>query len=187
MIKRCLETKQPFGVVLIRDGKEANGKLAEPHLIGCSAQILEVEPLEEGRMNLVALGKHRFRIISLSYEKPYLTGMVEHFPLDEPDQVLLESAGQRLIPWINSYMRLLNKVSDANLDPKQLPEDFLVLAYLAAVLLQIPAVEKQNLLAAKCPMNLLSDMLRIYQREVSLLKSMISSSTRVGKGIISLN
>jgi uncharacterized protein len=187
MIQHCLNTNQPFGVVLIRNGKEANSHLVEPHYIGCSARILDVEPLEEGRMNIFALGQQRFRILSLSHEKPYLSGMVEHFPLDEADQHILETAGEQLVPWINRYMRLLNQVTDDNLDPKQLPEDFLVLAYLAAVLLQIPAVEKQQLLATKCATDLLVQMHFIYRREVSLLKSMISVRGQPKEGFISLN
>jgi hypothetical protein len=113
--------------------------------------------------------------------------MVEHFPLDEADQHILETAGEQLVPWINRYMRLLNQVTDDNLDPKQLPEDFLVLAYLAAVLLQIPAVEKQQLLATKCATDLLVQMHFIYRREVSLLKSMISVRGQPKEGFISLN
>jgi uncharacterized protein len=66
MIHDCLKSSQPFGVVLIRNGKEANSHLAEPHYVGCSARILDVEPLEEGRMNLVALGQQRFRILELN-------------------------------------------------------------------------------------------------------------------------
>jgi len=187
MIRHCLNTNQAFGVVLIRNGEEANSHLAKPHFIGCSARILDIEPLEEGRMNIVALGQQRFRILSLSHEKPYLTGIVEQYPLDESDRQLLEAAGQRLVPWINRYMRLLNKFTDINLDPKQLPEDWLVLAYLAAVLLQVPAVEKQKLLATKCAIDLLTDMRLIFRREIAFLQSMIVGTGQQENGFISLN
>jgi uncharacterized protein len=187
MIHDCLKSSQPFGVVLIRNGKEANSHLAEPHYVGCSARILDVEPLEEGRMNLVALGQQRFRILELNYKKPYLTGMVEHFPLDQSDQQSLEAAGLRLVPWINRYMHLLNRVADVNLDPKQLPEDWLVLAYLAAVLLQVPSIEKQKLLSTECAIDLLANMNFIYRREVALLKSMITAGKQEENGFISLN
>ncbi|MBE0410063.1 MAG: LON peptidase substrate-binding domain-containing protein [Anaerolineales bacterium] len=187
MVDYCLNSGQPFGVVLNRNGKEANNHLAEPHYIGCSARILDVERLEEGKMNLVALGQQRFRIISLNYEKPYLTGMVESFPLDQSDQQSLEAAGMRLVPWINRYMRLLNQVANVNLDPKQLPEDWLVLAYLAAVLLQVPSVEKQQLLATECAIDMLADMNLIYRREVALLKSMITAGAPQENSFISLN
>ena len=63
MIGECIDSGNPFGVVLIKRGQEANGPLAEPHEIGCTARIIEVEPLSEGRMNIVVLGQKRFRIL----------------------------------------------------------------------------------------------------------------------------
>src|SRR5512147_2655499 len=62
MIEQCIQIAQPFGVVLIREGVEALGPSAEPHQIGCSAQITQVERLEDGRMNIVAVGVERFQI-----------------------------------------------------------------------------------------------------------------------------
>ena len=56
MINNCLEEKEPFGVVLIRNGKEALGPLAQPHSIGCTARIVEVQKLSDGRMNITSVG-----------------------------------------------------------------------------------------------------------------------------------
>jgi Lon protease-like protein len=60
MIRRCLDESQPFGVVLIQRGQEAEGPLADPVRVGCTARITEVTPLEDGHMNLIALGDDRF-------------------------------------------------------------------------------------------------------------------------------
>ncbi len=62
MIRRCLETNAVFGIVLIRHGVEAMGPLADPYPIGCTARIIEIEPLGNGRMNLTAIGEERFEI-----------------------------------------------------------------------------------------------------------------------------
>ncbi len=48
MINLCLQEQRPFGVVLIRNGMEALGPLAEPFHIGCTAEIAHVERLEDG-------------------------------------------------------------------------------------------------------------------------------------------
>jgi hypothetical protein len=77
MISRCLTAEQPFGVVLIRTGLEANGALAEPYSIGTTARISTVEHLADGRMNLTALGEERFEILSLDRSGPYLVGQVQ--------------------------------------------------------------------------------------------------------------
>jgi len=72
MIGECLEGDRLFGVVLIRNGSEALGPLAEPHTVGCTARIMEAQPLEEGRMQITTIGERRFRIHSLNYNLPYL-------------------------------------------------------------------------------------------------------------------
>ena len=52
MISRCYTEGQPFGVALIKSGNEV-GRKAEPFLVGCTAVITELEPLPDGRMNIV--------------------------------------------------------------------------------------------------------------------------------------
>jgi len=187
MIRICLQTRQPFGVVLIKHGLEAYGPIAEPHYIGCTARILESEPLSDGRMNIVALGQKRFRILTFDYEKAYLVGRVELYPLEQAHPEFLEQKGNHLRPMVRGYMQILTEASDANLDPRHLPHDPLVLAYLAAVLLQIPPEQKQKLLTLRKATDLLSDLLLIYRRELALLRALLSGEARQSLGHFSVN
>lgn len=77
MIGHCIDEKSAFGVVLIRSGVEAGGP-AEPYDVGTTARIARVQRLPDGRMNLIVLGKRRFRILSLDTTEPYLQGEVEY-------------------------------------------------------------------------------------------------------------
>jgi Lon protease-like protein len=178
MIRTCLRTREPFGVVLTKNGDDAFGPLAEPHGIGCTARILETQPLKDGQMNIVALGQKRFRILSLDYSRPYLVGKVELYPLENSDAYGLNQTGRRLRPWVKRYMQILTELND--LDP-------LVLGYLAAVLLQLPSDQKQELLAAERAVDLLTDMYRIYRREVALLRILLSENQRESVGNFSVN
>lgn len=187
MIRICLQTRQPFGVVLIKHGFESYGPVAKPHYIGCTARILESEPLSDGRMNIVALGQKRFRILSLDYERAYLVGRVELYPLERSHPEFLEQKGKRLRPMIRRYMQILTEASEANLDPRHLPHDPLVLAYLAAVLLQIPPEQKQKLLTSKHATDLLNDLLVVYRRELALLRALLSGEARQSLGHFSVN
>jgi uncharacterized protein len=176
MIAWCLEMDQPFGVTLIRKGQEALGPLADPYPIGCTARVQEIESLPEGRMNLVVLGENRFRILSISREKPYLVAKVELFPLEDDGVSSLNPNVERLRPWVKRYMQILVEMSEVKLDPQQLPRDPHVLAYLAAVLLQVPPTQKQELLAVEGVAEMLDDMHTMYRREVALLQAMLSGS-----------
>jgi uncharacterized protein len=176
MIAWCLEMDQPFGVTLIRKGQEALGPLADTYDVGCTARVQEIERLSEGRMNLVVLGENRFRILSLSRAKPYLVGKVELFPLEDDGVSSLNPNVERLRPWVKRYMQILTEMSEVKLDPQQVPRDPHVLAYLAAVLLQVPPTQKQDLLAVEGVAEMLDDMHTMYRREVALLQAMLSGS-----------
>jgi Lon protease-like protein len=63
MVRRCMKESTPFGVVLIKAGKEASGP-AEPELIGCTARIIGWDMNEPGILNITCLGEKRFRIES---------------------------------------------------------------------------------------------------------------------------
>ena len=116
MMNTCIEKGAPFGVVLIRKGAEAGGKLAEPCMVGCTASILHVQPLEAGRMNLIAIGQERFRIQSLHYDLPYLVGMVEVELVGNPRSVQLLRAMRRFRPAVMRYLALLQAAEPETVD-----------------------------------------------------------------------
>lgn len=186
MMESCEAAQQPFGVVLIRDGQEAMGPLADPYPVGCTAQITQLERMEDGRMNIVAVGLERFRIHSLSFDQPYLVGVVELIPMDEDDQ--LEQAGDRLRPLVERYLSVLSKAAEGiEISMEQLPQEPLALGYLAAALVQIPTEQKQELLTADEAASFLTDVRSVYRREVALLSAMVAHNQDEGMGLFSRN
>ena len=65
MTKACLRDGTPFGVCLIREGREV-GDAAVPEPVGCLATIQEWEMPQLGVFHLVARGGERFRIRDMS-------------------------------------------------------------------------------------------------------------------------
>jgi len=174
MIQQCIQTSQPFGVVLIKKGVEVSGPLAEPYGIGCTAQITQVERGEDGRMNIVAVGGERFQIRDLIYDKPYLVGKVDNYPLVGADWGTVNQAGRDLRPWVERYLDVLRQASsELKFDLTRLPDDPLALANVAASLVQIPLDQKQNLLESGQAMEFLDEVRAVYRREVALLSAII--------------
>jgi Lon protease-like protein len=190
MVNDCLANETPFGVVLIREGVEALGPAAQPHAIGCSAEIAQVQPLVGGRMNVLAVGLERFRIMSLHHDRAYLTGTVERFPLDGSmdSDMGATNAGKRLRPWVEQYLSLLSEAGEVEFDAGQLPDDSEALAYLAAMVIQIPNLQKQDLLATADTAELLRTMHDLYRRELPVLRLLLTEDVDVsGPGAFSLN
>ena len=64
MTKSCLRDKLPFGVCLIREGREV-GTAAVPETVGCLAAIEHWDMPQLGVFHLVARGGERFRILDM--------------------------------------------------------------------------------------------------------------------------
>jgi Lon protease-like protein len=173
MIEDCVRERDPFGVVLIREGVEALGPLADPHTVGCTAQIVQIRKLEEGRMKITAIGRERFRILTVQRDQPYLVGQVKRFPLEQSDPRHVSAAATRLRPWVVQYLRTLADAANVDLDPAELPRDPLSLVYQAAYILQIPLEQKQALLSYAKADRLLAETHRRYKRELALLRVML--------------
>ena len=174
MIDHCIAAKQPFGVVLIKKGAET-GRSAAPMLIGCTAQIAQVQPLKEGRMNLVALGQDRFRIKAVNYDLPYLTGEVETLELVGGMDRKSRQIGQSLRHALTDYLKVLSNVGEVEFNVQKLPETPLELAYLSATLIQAPNEHKQRLLEINDGNLLLGEVYATCRREISVLRAMLAA------------
>ena len=94
MTRHCLDTGEPFGVVLIRDGREIGTKgVATLAGVGAFAEIREAGRYPDGRYDLLAAATGRFAIESVDAQKePYLVADVT--PLE--DEVGDEARAERL-------------------------------------------------------------------------------------------
>lgn len=182
MIAQCIRDQQPFGVVLIKSGQEV-GPGAEIHEIGTAALVTKVRHLGGGQMNIAAVGQSRFRIVSTHERNPYLTGMVEDFPLatippDQDDQPDLAPLVKGVVPLVRRYLSIFAKVGEVEFKIEQLPHDPVTLAFLAAVILNVPNPDKQALLDVPDLTTLLRIERAMLAREVRILQHLIENGPR---------
>ena len=187
MLKHVLQTNQTFGVNLIKNGMEALGPLPQPFEIGCTARVIQVDPQENGIIDLTVVGDERFHILRLGVPQDYLTAFVESAPLITHHTLEVVRGAQKLRRNLLAYLHLLAKynadnlegsIIDLNMDISnlQMPEDPMMLIYLSAALLQIPAREKQPLLEAETGSLLLERVQRLYKRELAVLPPLLTFS-----------
>jgi uncharacterized protein len=145
MIAECLDTGEAFGVVLIRDGREAGDPEVEPHEIGTTAEIAEVTPLPAGRYAIRATGERRFRIARIVSRDPYLLADVEF--LDDAGDAGARAAEltDRVAGEFREYVRLLVAFSGKSADV-ELPSDPVHVSYVVGDALQVADGLKQRLL-----------------------------------------
>jgi Lon protease-like protein len=169
MVNRCISQRKPFGVVLILEGVEAGGS-AEPCAVGCSAEIVKVERLPDGRMNIVAVGQDRFRIVDTNQQQLYLQGEVESFPLEASQG--LQPLATRLRAHLEAYIDILSEMDAVQIRVNEgLPDDPVDLGYLAAYVLQVSAELKQKILEQPSAHEMLRMLEMQYATELSLLRA----------------
>jgi Lon protease-like protein len=152
-----------FGVVATRPGLNPD-TLTGMYDVGCTAQLREVTPYEDGRFDVVAVGQARFRLEGLDEdaETPYHTGLV-NFLLEPDGETDLSDVAELVALRFAAYRdRLRVEQSGVPTDPR-------VLSYLvaAAAVLELP--ERQGLLAAATTAERLQLELVLLRREIGLV------------------
>ena len=116
MVKRCMESRTPFGVINISGGQLAT--------IGTIADIREATRYVDGRWDLVTLGTKRFRVIRLDREAPYLRAEITL--LDEPEggpASELLGAAERVSAGFVGYLDLLRGADEHDHGDEDADED----------------------------------------------------------------
>ena len=86
MTKRCVRDNTPFGVCLIREGREV-GEPAVPAIVGCTARIAEWDVPLPNLFHLLARGERRFRIVRTAVAPlGLLTCEAELLPADTAEE-----------------------------------------------------------------------------------------------------
>lgn len=170
MIQYCLDNDRLFGIVLIKKGREA-GEHAEPYLVGTAVKIIEVDRLEDGRMNLITLGQHRFKIMKIRRNLPYLVGQVKAFDTEDTEPFEdSEIRRVRAIQLYRTYESLLAELIPEWKPVEEIPTAPDHLSYQIATRLQISLTDKQRLIETLFIHQLLDLEIELLERENRRLK-----------------
>lgn len=176
MINECYEQKRPFGIVLARPESEPLHE--EPYPIGTMAEIEALDRMEDGRMNLIARGSQRFRILSQHREKPYLSAIVEVYSdLVEAEQTLaaVTRQAQQLF---HAYLEALLDVIGRSELEFVLPDDPEELSHFVAHLIDVQDEQKQHMLELTSTQKRLEEEITILRREVPFMREVRIMSQR---------
>jgi len=144
MIGECLQAKaagegqQEFGVVLLK-GQAVSA-------VGCTARIVNLtRQYEDGRMDILTVGKRRFEILLTNDERPYLRGAVDYFEDEGPD-ALSDAAAELVIARFRDAMRKLRHAAEM---PVHVPRPYRYLSFRLAAALPLDLDFKQQLLTLR--------------------------------------
>jgi Lon protease-like protein len=179
MMSECIQQNAPFGVVLIKSGQEVGGP-AEPHAIGTLARISRVQELDDGRLNIVAVGVERFRILTVLQSYPYMRADVEllgedNGPDDRPENLEVAEEVSRLYV---DYYRLALALTSQWQDRVGVPERPHALADFVATRIDTESELKQRLLEMPSVSERLNTERDLLKQAVGVLTEQVAASRR---------
>jgi Lon protease-like protein len=167
MFKRVLDGERRFGVVAIVRGREV-GPGATYHPVGCLAEVAEVRRHADGRLDVVARGRSRFRIDGVVQAAPYIVAEVSELP-----ETTGEAAEQRSVKagrLFTRYVTTLLEMTGGQVEAIDIPEDPVAASYLVAAGLQVDLADKQRLLTIPSAAERLAAEATLLRRELVLLE-----------------
>ncbi len=133
MVKDCLEEKSEFGLLLSLPKGVAR--------VGCTAEILEVgKRYEDGRMDILAVGRAPFRVVELLTEDPLLEGHVDY--LEDRETPTNPRVQRELVELFEACHTLIFDDYPKNLESASTDE----FSYLVAATLPMDLLWKQQIL-----------------------------------------
>jgi Lon protease-like protein len=143
MINACIESGEVFGLVLLRTGADEESE-ETIYRVGVTARIVEVERLDEGRMNILCEGEQRFRIYRFSQQTPFWKGAVDLIEDDERNAT--EALYEQVAELYRSVVDVSAKLSGSQEAELVLPDSSTDLSYMVSYVLDIEPEDKQKLL-----------------------------------------
>jgi Lon protease-like protein len=99
MIGESIENRSEFGIVLASEKGIVN--------TGCTAVVERlVKKYPDGRMDIIAVGRRRFEILTLDDERSYLRGAVEFFDDDEDARPASDETRRKALEGYQALARL---------------------------------------------------------------------------------
>lgn len=174
MIRHCIDTQSPFGVVLIRMGSEV-GDSATPYDVGTTANITNVNKLEDGRLFITAIGDKIFRINKLIEDKSFLQANVD-FLIDDEHQDIHESILLELTRLLKNNYRLASGLKREFVSNINIPNNLIDLSYFApSCLLAIENIELQRLLEESSTKKRLVKSIELLEKNETVLKDLVAN------------
>ena len=193
MAERALAGDSTFGVALLVEGHEGQPDTV-PAEVGCSTEITEATRLPDGRINLMTVGRRRFRVLSTRRQDGYLIGSCEWLDDQHAQAQRTQAEGaqaeglqrepatalaRRVRMLLGTYLASLAR--NANLSPRDLdaldvPRDPLQLSMWVASIITLPNEQKQKLL------ELSSTQARLQAEQEFLLRGEIVQKAYARRG-----
>ena len=179
LVRHLLTVPDPaqrvFGIVTIREGYEVgNHEARSMYRTGCLMQLTEAEPYDDGRFDVVAVGRERVRVVSTETSEPFLRAEVER--LDAAEELSPDTAREaaRALAVFGDYRTAVSALRGDDVMIGSLPRDPEMLSYVLASTCALTLPERQQLLESPSTVERLGLLRRLMRRELQAMAAIPS-------------
>jgi Lon protease-like protein len=165
-----------FGVIAIRRGRETGvDGVSALYETGCTAVLRQVERLDDGGFDLVAVGGQRFQLGELADPAPYLSGTLDLLPDDVGDDAEAALAARAVQQLFRTYLDLLAERGGVRVTAPELPDEPVLLSHLVAAAVVVDLPDKQRLLEEPDACQRLVAERTVLTREIRMTRSLTTT------------
>lgn len=169
--QQALREERPVGVLMQRDGEQAEPAALDLHRIGTVANILRYVNAPDGTHHLVLQGEQRFRVLEFTQEQPFFTARIAR--IEQPAEIPspeLEARTLHLRQQALEALQLLPQVPQELIGAVQAAPTLGALTDLVAAYLDLPPNEKQELLETSDVSVRMDRVARILGQRIEVLR-----------------
>jgi Lon protease-like protein len=182
MVNRCIDQADIFGLVLLSEGAEIENEESILR-VGVTARVVQVDRLEDGRLNILCAGEERFRIIQFTGSAPYWTADVEFFEDDPETEEGLDEAYEKVSKLYRKATELTSQLKEMEIPHLDLPDSPLGLSYMVSYVLDLSAMRKQELLESTSTVFRLRSLVDDLEDAISQLQGQVARKGVAHKAI----
>jgi Lon protease-like protein len=150
MLADCMSGSREFGLVC-REGNLPEREIAAG-TIGCVAYVESVEPLPDGRSNILVTGRERFALDHfVESPSPYHVADVTPVQDDVESEIVLDPLARRVRSLFDRVGRAARQIADDAAPLPELPEDPARTSFAMAQYIDLDLAVKQQLLSSRSP------------------------------------
>lgn len=141
---------QLFGLSYF-DASAAESAVPPVGHIGCVAEVTEVQPMPDGRSNILTVGLIRYRVEAyIEHGDPYLVGAISFFEDEDEDEGVLARGAQEVSGLFQRIALAVRIINDERASLPEIPEvDPEQLSFLVAAAMEIDTDVKLELLETR--------------------------------------
>ncbi|MCP3914011.1 MAG: endopeptidase La [bacterium] len=145
-IQAAVEEGQQVGLLLQRDEQQEEPGPDELHEVGTVAEIVRYWTAQDGRHQAICQGVQRFRVLEYTQREPFLVARIELIEQHEPRSRAIEARFVALKQRAGEVLALSPGAPEDLAQAVQAIDSPSMLADMVATFMDVPAVEKQEVL-----------------------------------------